>query len=127
MNTLQTGHVPDRAYLHLLKDISFSPIFIMGDHRSGTTLLYSLLNMTQCYNVVTAYQIICYNSILAHHALGTREQMREELAERFTALGLTNRKIDGVQVTPDLPEEYGFLLSKMHNGPLRPGNLPRFV
>lgn len=30
----------DSQYLNLIENINFHPIFIMGDHRSGTTLLY---------------------------------------------------------------------------------------
>ena len=43
---------PDQAHLHLLDKVDFSPIFIMGDHRSGTTALYQILVETGCFNYV---------------------------------------------------------------------------
>ena len=33
----------DDGYAHLLRDLTFDPVFIIGDHRSGTTVLYQLL------------------------------------------------------------------------------------
>ncbi|HBE18531.1 MAG TPA: sulfotransferase [Cyanobacteria bacterium UBA11149] len=100
----------DSSYLSLLKDVEVQPIFIMGDHRSGTTLLYKLLAATECFNVVTAYHIIKYNELLFHQINQTEVRSQKELDEHFQFLGLQNRIIDKVAVTSSLPEEYGFIL-----------------
>lgn len=101
---------PDDQLAHLLEGLDYQPVFIMGDHRTGTTLLYQLLAATGRFAVVTAYHVIEYDRIVAHRLDGTEELVRRDLAERFASLGLANRGLDDVAVTPDTPEEYGFLL-----------------
>ncbi len=124
----ERGGTPDDALLDRLPAVEFEPVFIMGDHRSGTTLLYQLLDRSRRFNTVTAYHIICYDELLANHEFGCAAEARAALARRFDALGLTDRRIDGVQVTPDLPEEYGFLLHGSGERPrVSPRNLERFL
>ena len=48
----------DQPYLDQLTQTDLQPIFILGDHRSGTTLLYQTLASTHCFNVVKAYHVI---------------------------------------------------------------------
>src|SRR6266540_6309462 len=127
MKPLTTHSVPDQQYLSLIENVDFQPIFIMGDHRSGTTLLYSLLAATQCFNVVTAYHIIRYDQILTNFHNHTEEDARQLLQTYFATMGQADRIIDEVEITPDLPEEYGFLLSTTYKSPLHAGNLPRFI
>ncbi|MEM7557233.1 MAG: sulfotransferase, partial [Cyanobacteria bacterium P01_A01_bin.84] len=103
----------DTAYLDLLPKVEFSPIFIMGDHRSGTTLLYKTLVSTGCFNFLKAYHIIKYDEILSHHINQTESQTIKELEELFQSLGISDRAIDKVIATPDLPEEYGFILKNV--------------
>lgn len=117
----------DRAYLHLLHDVAFRPVFIIGDHRSGTTLLYQLLSTTGAFNVLTAYQVIRYGEILANHVRGATERAQAELAALFAAEGLADRVIDGVRVTPGLPEEYGFAIAADSRPALSRTSLPRLV
>jgi hypothetical protein len=117
----------DARYAHTLDNVEFRPIFIMGDHRSGTTVLYRLLDATRCFNVVTAYHIIRYGELLSTYFDQTQELARQQLSEQFAHLGVTDRMIDGVKVTPDLPEEYGFLLSATYRAQITPATLPRFV
>lgn len=110
--------------MHLLGGACEDPVFIMGDHRSGTTLLHMLLAATGCFDVVTAYHVIDYGSIVAHRARQSEESARQALAARFASLGLTDRQIDGVRVAPELPEEYAFILRRAGHGlRLRPANL----
>lgn len=105
----------------------FQPIFILGDHRSGTTLLYRLLAESGGVNYVSAYHIIEREGLLEQAAAGRQEAARAALADRFRAAGLEDRVIDGVQVSPDLPEEYGFILQGERFRPqLKPGNLAAF-
>ena len=102
--------VTGTPYDEVLQDVTFRPLFIIGDHRSGTTLLYQLLAKTECFNVVNTYHVICYDEIVANHALGCEQAAQGALADLLAARGLLNRVIDDVQVSPDLPEEYGFVL-----------------
>ena len=103
--------VGDDKHLDLLEEVDFTPVFILGDHRSGTTLLYKTLTATGCFNFVRAYHIIKYDEILANYINQTEEQAIQELEQIFSSLKIGDRAIDKVQVTPNLPEEYGFILS----------------
>jgi Sulfotransferase family len=117
---------PDSRHAHLLAGVTFDPVFIVGDHRSGTTVLYQLLSLTDAFNVVTAYHVINYGEILDNHVNGRTVHARAALAEEFARRGLADRVIDGARVTPDLPEEYGFVIDASSSRPrLRPSTLPR--
>ncbi|NEP45167.1 MAG: sulfotransferase [Okeania sp. SIO2H7] len=100
----------DDPYLYLLEKVDFTPIFILGDHRSGTTILHQILAATECFNFLRAAQIINYDRILFDRLNGTEEQTRQDLNNLFQSLGIGERYIDKVTVAPDLPEEYGFIL-----------------
>ena len=121
------GHNSDVPHMHRLAGIPIEPVFITGLHRSGTTLLYSMLLATQRFNGVTAFHVLRYRQILARHLAGETEQAKAELAEQFRAAGILDRVIDGVRVTPDMPEEYGFVISEPGPPRLRSANLKRFV
>lgn len=126
MQSKNNNTVSDKPYLNLLQKVDFNPIFIMGDHRSGTTLLYKLLVATECFNFVKAYHIMKYDEILFNHINQTEEQAIQELAELFKSLGISNRTIDKVLATPNLPEEYGFIINNEteKKARLTPNNLP---
>jgi hypothetical protein len=125
---LLTSGVPDTdsAYAHLLAGISFRPVFIIGDHRSGTTLLYQILAATGSFHYLSAYHVISYGSIVRNHLEYRVEDSKRELVRRFAALGLSNRVFDGTRVHPDLPEEYGFVLEDNPRPRLQPRNMERF-
>jgi len=110
MPARQINNIPDEPYLHLLEKVDFTPIFIMGDHRSGTTVLYQTLVANECFNYLNAYHIIKYDKILDDHINGTKEKTRQELENLFQSLEISDRLIDTVKPTLDLPEEYGFIL-----------------
>ena len=118
---------PDIEYAHRLQGLTFEPVFIIGDHRSGTTVLYQLLSSTGAFSVVTAYHVICYQEIVSDHVSLRTAAAQQALADRFARLGLGNRVIDGVRVSPDLPEEYGFIIDPSSRPRLRPHTLPAFV
>lgn len=99
----------DHQHLNLIENVPFQPIFIMGDHRCGTTILYKILGATSCFNIVTAYHIIKYDEILHNHVNRTVERSKAELAAQFIQAGQNDRGIDELQLNPDMPEEYGFL------------------
>ena len=120
---------PDEQHLHLLDNVSFRPVFIIGDHRSGTTLMHQLLAETGGFNFVTAYHVIKYQQILSDCLQKNVEASRRELQQDFLKLGLTDRIIDNVPATPDLPVEYGFVFASVNNRrpKLNEQSLPQFV
>src|SRR5260370_13247640 len=110
-----------------LRNGDFRRVFIMGHHRSGTTILYRLLADTALFNVTTAYHILNRHRLLALHSAGEEPQAREELRRLFEARGLRDREFDSIKITPDIPEEYAYALEPP--GPrrqLRPQNLDGF-
>lgn len=118
----------DRQHLGVLERVNFRPVFIMGSHRSGTTLLHKTLGATQCFNVVTAYHIIKYGEIVHNHLNGATDERKADLAALFEQKGLRNRGIDGIEVSPDAPVEYGFALRGEGYRPrLKPSNLESFI
>ncbi|MEG3850714.1 sulfotransferase [Microcoleus sp. herbarium19] len=122
------SNIPDEPYLHLLEKVDFNPIFIMGDHRSGTTVLYQILVATACFNYLKASHIIKYDEILENHINRTQERTRQELENLFKSLEISDRQFDKVKPTPDLPEEYGFILRNAgYESYLNPENLRLFV
>ncbi len=47
---MKTKKILDDEYIKLVEDASFEPIFIMGLHRSGTSILYKMLGETGNFN-----------------------------------------------------------------------------
>lgn len=76
--------------------------FVLGPHRSGTTIVCNALAGSGAFVFLTAADIVAF-----HERSGAPDG-RSTLA----ALARTGetRKIDAVPVSEDLPEEYGFLL-----------------
>lgn len=123
----ELNNIPDQQYLHLLEKVNFTPIFIMGDHRSGTTALYQILVETQCFNYLKAAHIIKYNEILDSHINQTLQRSHQELENLFKSLEISDRLFDKVKLTPHLPEEYGFILKNAgYESYLNPDNLHLF-
>jgi hypothetical protein len=118
---------PDGKFLHMLSGVTFRPVFIIGDHRSGTTLLYKILSETQSFGVLTAYHVINYDEILANYKEGREDEAKKALAARFAAAGLSNRIIDNMPVSPDAPEEYGFALDETRRPRVTPANKDRMI
>jgi hypothetical protein len=106
----RSNQSPDGSYLHLLQGVAFKPFFIMGNPRSGTTLLYNLLAQTGCFNFLTAYHVINYDKILFNFVNQKEAEAKEELDRYFKSLGINTRMFDEIAVSPDVPEEYGFVL-----------------
>ena len=128
MKNLVTTEDLDLQYLDRIKNTSFKPIFIMGLQRSGTSILYKMLDATRCFNVITVYHIIKYNKLLNNHINGLEDHDKKTLAEYFRNQPQINRGIDQLQVTPDFPEEYGFhLAQKTKQSNLNQNNLYFFI
>ncbi|MFO7677482.1 MAG: sulfotransferase [Thermoplasmatota archaeon] len=102
----------DEKYLKELKHVAFKPVFILGVHRSGTSILYKILIATGCFNPVTAYYLINYDMLLTTYHENKEKIEKQKLTELFIKNGLTDRGIDRLKVTADFAEEYGFLLGK---------------
>ncbi|MGB3640918.1 MAG: sulfotransferase [Rivularia sp. (in: cyanobacteria)] len=100
----------DSQHQHLLNNVNFRPIFIMGDHRSGTTLLHKTLVGTECFNFVQAYHVIKYGEILHNYINKNETELKEKIDELLISQGIKTRGIDEVEVNSNLPTEYGFIL-----------------
>lgn len=101
---------PDTPWLNMIEDTHFDPIFILGDHRSGTTLLYQLLSRAKCFNYVTFYHIVHFREILKQYFHKQTPLTKHRLKAKSSSSDLTDRIFDRVKVTPSLPEEYSYIL-----------------
>jgi hypothetical protein len=100
---------PDAPYVEQLQGLPSALVFIMGCHRSGTSVLHHLLAYTGQVNYLTAYDVIHYDSLLYNRLMGRETQVKAELQQRLGAA--QNRGLDHLPVGADLPEEYRFLLT----------------
>lgn len=107
---------PDAQYLSRLEGVTFQPVFIIGLHRSGTTLLHRLLAETGCFNYFSAYDVVNVQRLLSDHFTGAADAGRQALRDEFKRLGLTTRIIDETPAAPEAPLEYGFALMRQTNG-----------
>lgn len=117
----------DDVYADLIKDVSVRPFFIMGDHRSGTTLLYRLLHQSGCFNVVQAYHIMKHQDLLANHLQQREAIERERINVYLHQVGMIDRRLDETAASAELPEEYGFVLNDGFRRQLSERNLSHFV
>ena len=122
-NTQNTGK--DAPYLCRLEKMPSALVFIMGAHRSGTSLLYHLLANTNRFNYISAYDIVKYDELLFNHATGVENQVKQALDRQITTQR-GDRLIDGIPVGADLPEEYRFILCKEKINPLLHGKTVLF-
>lgn len=108
----ENNNTPDDQYLTKYENQPFTPIFIMGIQRSGTSILYKILNETHNFNIVTAYHLIQYPELIHNHINNKEHHAKEHLTKILTQHSQQDRGIDRLKVTPDFPEEYGFLLTQ---------------
>jgi len=106
------GITSEEELIQELQQVSFQPVFILGLHRSGTSILYKMLVATGTVNPVTAYHVIMYNELLVNHHQGTEDQVKQHLTQLFVEKGQQDRGIDRLKLTADFAEEYGFLLNR---------------
>ena len=71
--------VIENKYLDRLDNVSFQPIFVLGFHRSGTSILYKVLESTKCFNIITAYHVIKYDQLLYNRMENKEEIIKQEL------------------------------------------------
>jgi hypothetical protein len=98
----------DAPYLAQLDALPSELVFIMGCHRSGTSMLYHLLAYTGQLDYVSAYDIIKYDELLYNRITGREAQVKADL-QRVLQQEAT-RGLDDLPVGADLPEEYRFLM-----------------
>jgi hypothetical protein len=118
---------PDDIHLHLLNDISCQPIFILGLHRSGTSILYKMLGNTGYFNTVQAYHILRYDELLTNHLNHRDQQAHQEINDLLQRKGITNRRIDRLPITADFAQEYVYLFEqKKYDNVMSHKNIPLF-
>ena len=100
----------DKDFLSNIQSVNYHPVFVLGNHRSGTTILYKLLALTESFNIVTLYHTLRYDELLMHHQRGTSDIERDQLNRKLSALGIRNRIIDEMEINADYPDEYCFVL-----------------
>ncbi|MEF8848510.1 MAG: sulfotransferase [Candidatus Thermoplasmatota archaeon] len=100
----------DEQYLEKIKDISYKPIFILGMHRSGTSILYKMLRSTNKFNSLTAYDVVYYDRLLLNKIKGKEEEYKKRLNNLIKKEGEENRDIDRIKMNADFAIEYSFLL-----------------
>lgn len=89
-----------------------SLIFIMGCHRSGTSMLHHLLAYTGEVNYLTTYDVVHYDSLLSNRITGREAEAKASLGQILGAE--KDRGLDNLPVGVDLPEEYRFILTKFN-------------
>ena len=101
--------VPDTPYLTDLRALPSTLVFIMGCHRSGTSLLHHLLAYTGQVNYITTYDVVHYDSLIFNRITGREAEIKASLQQRLGRA--KTRGLDQLPVGADLPEEYRFILT----------------
>lgn len=118
----------DKRYLEKIENVEFQPIFILGFHRSGTSILYKMLNATKCFNYIKAYHVINYDQLLYNHINNKEPIAKKELNNFLREHGQIDRLIDELKLSADFPEEYRFVFTKKSYSPkMKSKTLPLFI
>ena len=126
-DTTAPGKNLDGPYLDRLKSVEVRPVFIVGPHRSGTTLLHRILAETGKFNVVTVHHILNRHRLLHLYFNGQDQAAREELAREFESKGIRAESMNSREFTPDAIEEYCYALEPQRRKPrLAPENAENF-
>jgi len=108
MKSFFASRNPDENYLRGLTEMPRQLVFIMGCHRSGTSMLYHLMAYTGAYDYISAYDIIKYPGLLRNRLEGCEADVK---AAVDVAIQIeNNRGVDNLPVGANYPEEYRFLL-----------------
>lgn len=86
---------------------SAPPVFILGLHRSGTTILYEMLSRLTGWQTLQAWQAVKYDQLAAGK---DAEQLRAEFVRELEATGMRTRGVDAIKAGPETKEEYCFIL-----------------
>ena len=90
------------------------PVFILGLHRSGTTVLYEMLNETGFWNTLWAWHVVSYDDIQTGQFNVAESQA--DFARQLAEAGMETRGVDAVQAGPETKEEYCFLTANRKQG-----------
>lgn len=99
---------PDSRYAPQLTELPRQLVFIMGCHRSGTSMLYHLMAYTGACEYISAYDIIRYDELLRNRIEGREAEVKAAVDAAIRVE--KNRGVDNLPVGADCPEEYRFLL-----------------
>jgi Sulfotransferase family len=102
----------DDEYLGKIKDITFQPVFILGLHRSGTTILYHMLNETGNFDVLTLYHVLNFDRLLYDHEHHLIDEEKRNINRLLQEKGITNRRTDAIEVTSEYEHEYMYVFSE---------------
>jgi hypothetical protein len=69
-----------------------------------------MLTSTNCFNPVTAYNIIHYEELISIYVNKKEAYVKNKLTKYIRSKGQENRGIDTLKINADFAEEYGFLL-----------------
>lgn len=100
----------DEHYTRELNELPQQLVFIMGCHRSGTSMLYHLLAYTGACEYISAYDIIKYDEIVRNRIEGQEQSVKARVDAAIRVE--KNRGLDNLPVGADYPEEYRFLLAR---------------
>jgi len=101
------------------------PVFILGLHRSGTTLLYEMLTETRHWNTVWAWHVASYDEIRSGGI--DRAISQASFQQRLADAGMETRGVDAVKAGPQTKEEYCFIMdNKGYGSKLTKRSLPLF-
>jgi hypothetical protein len=109
MRNNSPSRIPESCYARELTQLPRQLVFIMGCHRSGTSMLYHLLAYTGEFEYLSAYDIIKYDEIVSNRIEGREQFVKAELDAAIRVE--KTRGVDNLPVGVDYPEEYRFLLA----------------
>ena len=104
-------------------DSRWTPVFISGFHRSGTTFLYDELRRVLPSQVayLSPYSLLNSAHLLRLHRRGRAKEATQALDHYWQALGVHDRIMDRAAVSAlSPPEEYGFVLLREWGFPIPP-------
>jgi len=87
---------------------SNAPVFILGMHRSGTTVLYEMLDALDHWNTLWAWHVASYDEIRSGKVDHAVSQSR--FSQRLADAGMETRGVDAVKAGPETKEEYCFIM-----------------
>ena len=99
-----------------------APVFILGYHRSGTTILYNALVRAGSFRYPTPYHLAHFRDYREDERFDADAALAAT-RRRFETRGIVDRFVDGIPAHALSPEEYGFALK---GGRLRPRTLDTF-
>jgi hypothetical protein len=91
-----------------------NPVFILGLHRSGTTILYEMLSAVKQWNTLWAWHIANYDQIRAGGVDHATSQL--QFTDRLRRNGMETRGVDSIKAGPETKEEYCFILDNLGHG-----------